>query len=122
MNSLLWIAQIVLAGVFLFAGFSKIFVNGRQTRVLQTASGPGCVGMPDELAAAVALLEILGALCVVVPIDLWPPDILPRMAAAVLGLVAIVTAIFQARRQEHTTPTIVAFLLALFVIIGRWQR
>jgi len=122
MNSLLWIAQIVLAGVFLLAGFNKIFLRRRQTGALQAASWSDCVGMPDELASALAILEIVGALCLLVPFDLWPPDTLIRLAAALLALLAVVVAIYHARRKEHTGNTIAAFLLALFVIIGRWPR
>jgi uncharacterized membrane protein YphA (DoxX/SURF4 family) len=122
MNSLLWIAQIVLAGVFLFAGFSKIFVHRRQLGTLQTSSWPSCVGMPDVLASALAILEIAGAICLLIPVDLWPPDILLRLSATVLALLAVVAVIYHARRKEHTSNTIAAFLLALFVIVGRWPR
>jgi hypothetical protein len=78
--------------------------------------------MPDELAAAIAFLEIAGSLGVLIPMDLWPPDILLRISAAGLGLLAVITCIYQVRRREHTTPTITAILLSLFVIVGRWPR
>ena len=120
MNSLLWIAQIALAAVFLFAGLSKIIVRKRPVGALQEPVMSGFDGMPNELAAAIALLEIAGALCVIVPIDLWPPDILIRLSATMLALLALVAVIYHARRKEHTGNTIAAFLLALFVIIGRW--
>lgn len=122
MNSLLWMAQILLAGTFLYAGFSKILVYRRQVTVVQTPSGAGCVGMPDEWAAAIAFLEIAGALCVVVPVDFWPPHTLIRLAAIGLALLAVVVGIHQARRHEHTSPTIAMFFLALFVVIGRWPE
>jgi uncharacterized membrane protein YphA (DoxX/SURF4 family) len=120
MNSLLWIAQILLAAAFLFAAFSKILVYKRQTTEVQTPSGAGCLGMPDGLAAAIALSEIAGALALVIPIDLWPPHILVRLVASGLALLAVVVGIHQARRQEHTTPIVTMFFLAIFVIIGRW--
>jgi uncharacterized membrane protein YphA (DoxX/SURF4 family) len=122
MNSILWIAQIVLAVVFLFAGLSKILVRKRQVGPLQEPAMYGFDGMPNELAAAIALLEIAAAVCVIVPFDLWPPDILIRLSASVLALLAIVAVIYHARRKEHTGNTIAAFLLALFVIIGRWPQ
>jgi hypothetical protein len=122
MNTVLWMAQIILSAACLISAFSKIRVSGRQWRTQQVLSGAGFVGMPDELAAAIALLEIAGALILLVPVDLWAPDILLRMGAAGLALLAIVSCIYRARRQEHTTPNIVMFLLALFVIVGRWPR
>lgn len=122
MNSVLWVAQIILAGACLSSAFSKMLVFKRQKSGPHVLSGAGCVGMPDELAAAIALLEIVGALILLVPFDLWAPDILLRLGAAGLALLAIISCIYRARFQEHTTPNIVMFLLALFVIVGRWPR
>jgi len=76
--------------------------------------------MPDELAAAIALLEIVGALGLVIPVDLWPPNVLVLLAAGGLALLAVAVGIYQARRHEHTTPIVTMFLLAVFVIVGRW--
>jgi len=120
MNSVLWIAQILLAGAFMFAGFSKILVFKRHKTIGQTPLEAGCVGMPDELAAAIALLEIVGALRLVIPVDLWPPNVLVLLAAGGLALLAVAVGIYQARRHEHTTPIVTMFLLAVFVIVGRW--
>jgi len=39
MNTLLWIAQIILAGVFLFTGFSKIFAYGQVVKVVEACQG-----------------------------------------------------------------------------------
>jgi uncharacterized membrane protein YphA (DoxX/SURF4 family) len=122
MNSLLWIAQILLAGVFLYAGFSKIRAYEGHARASQTQSIFGCVGLPHGLAAAIALLEIAGAICVVVPVDVWPPDILLRLAAAGLALLMAGVGIFHVRRHQPTAPLIAVILLALFVIVGRWPR
>lgn len=122
MNSLLWIAQILLAGAFLFAAFSKILIYTRRTAAAQAPSEAGCLGMPDWLAAAIALLEIAGAISLVIPVDIWPPHVLIRLAASGLALLAVVVGIHQARRHEHTTATISMFILALFVIVGRWPE
>ena len=120
MNSVVWVAQILLAGSFLFAGFSKIFVFKRQKAVARTPLEAGCVGMPDGLAAAIAILEIAGALGLLIPVDPWQPYVLVRLCAGGLALLAGIVAIYQARRHEHTTPTVTMLVLALFVIIGRW--
>ncbi|MGD0730842.1 MAG: DoxX family protein [Terracidiphilus sp.] len=122
MNTLLWIAQMLLAGMFLFAGFSKLFAFAGQNRDWQTRSIFGGGGMPRWLAAAIALLEIAGAVCVLLPFDLWPPDIFLRMATAVLALLAIIALICHGRRKEPAAPIVALFLLAMFVIVGRWPR
>jgi uncharacterized membrane protein YphA (DoxX/SURF4 family) len=121
MNSVLWIAQILLAGVFLYAGLSKIFAYGRQTKTLSRPIG-GCAGLPHELVAAIALAEIAGALAVVVPVDLWPPDILLRLAVTGLALLTVAAVVYHVRRKEPTAPLVALFLLALFIIVGRWPR
>jgi len=51
--------------------------------------------------------------------DLWQPYALVRLCAIGLALLAVIVAIHQARRLEHTSPTIAMFLLALFIIVGR---
>jgi hypothetical protein len=122
MNGLHWTAQILLAGVFLFVGFSRIFANRRLTSGLPAWPGFGVISLPNELAVAVGIFEIAGALALVMPVDLWPPDILPRLAAAGLALVAMAGAVYHMRRHESGAPSIALFLLALFVIVGRWPR
>ena len=122
MNTLLWIAQIILAGVFLFVGFSKIFAYGQVVKVVEARSKGGHVRMSRGQAVPVGLLEIAGAAGVLVPVDVWPPYVFLRLAAAGLGLLMVGTGIFHVRRQESAAPDVSLFLLALFVIVGRWPR
>jgi len=89
---------------------------------LPAGLGFGTVGLSNELAVAIGIIEIAGALALVVPIDLWPPDVLPRLAAGGLALVAMTGAIYHMRRHESAAPSITLFLLALFVIVARWPR
>jgi uncharacterized membrane protein YphA (DoxX/SURF4 family) len=122
MNTLLWVAQIILAGVFLFAGFSKIFAYGQVVKVVEARSKAGRVGMSRAQAVVVGLLEIAGAAGVLVPVDVWPPYVFLRLAAGGLGLLMVGTGIYHIRRQESAAPDVSLFLLALFVIVGRWPR
>ena len=122
MNTLLWVAQIILAGVFLFAGFSKIFAYGQVVKVVEARSKAGSVGMSRAQAVVVGLLEIAGAAGVLVPVDVWPPYVFLRLAAGGLGLLMVGTGIYHIRRQESAAPDVSLFLLALFVIVGRWPR
>jgi uncharacterized membrane protein YphA (DoxX/SURF4 family) len=122
MNNLLWIAQIILAGMFLFTGFSKIFAYARLVKVLEARCKSGPVTMSRAQAVLVGLLEVLGAAGVLVPIDLWPPYIFLRLAAGGLALLMVAAGIYHLRRNESAAPSVSLFLLALFVIVGRWPR
>jgi uncharacterized membrane protein YphA (DoxX/SURF4 family) len=122
MNTLLWIVQIVLAGVFLFTGFSKIFAYGQVVKMMETKSKAGRIGVSRGQAVLVGLLEIAGAVGLLAPMDPWPPYILLRLAAGGLALLMVAAGIFHIRRKESAAPSVALFLLALFVIVGRWPR
>jgi len=122
MNSLLWIAQIILAGVFLFTGFSKIFAYNQVVKVVEARSKAGQIGMSQVQAILLGLLEATLAALVLVPVDIWPPHVLLRLACAGLGLLMVGASIYHFRRQESAAPSITLFLLALFIIVGRWPR
>ncbi len=122
MNTLLWIVQIILASLFLFTGFSKIFAYGQVVKAVEARSKAGRIGMSRMQAVLVGLVEIAGASAVLVPVDVWPPYILLRLACGWLALVMVGAGIYHIRRQESAAPSITLFLLALFVIVGRWPR
>jgi uncharacterized membrane protein YphA (DoxX/SURF4 family) len=122
MNSVLWFAQIVMAGFFLFAGFSQIFAHRTQAAVHPESPGFGLPGMRYEFVSVIALLEIACAVCLVLPVDLLPPFVVPRLAAAALALLMIVISVYHARRHETTVPNVVLFLMAVLVIVGRWPN
>jgi uncharacterized membrane protein YphA (DoxX/SURF4 family) len=116
MNGLLWFAQIVLAAAFLYSGSRKILAYQRLTKAQPTPAMAGHIGQ----SVAIGLVEIVAALAVVVPFDIWPPNILPRLAAAGLALLAIPAATYHARRQGPGAPIMALFFIALLVIVGRW--
>jgi uncharacterized membrane protein YphA (DoxX/SURF4 family) len=122
MNGLLWIAQIILAGVFLLTGFSKLFTYEKLLKVIEGRSKSGQIGVSRGQDAIIGVAEILGAVGVVAPVDLWPPYILLRLAAGGLALVMVAAGIYHLRRQESAAPAVTMFLLALFVIVGRWPQ
>jgi uncharacterized membrane protein YphA (DoxX/SURF4 family) len=121
MSTLTWCAQILLAAVFLYAGFRMILVHRPDALPEHEPSVFCCAGLPLWLAAPVALAEIAGALCLLVPVDLWLPDILPRLTAGVLALLTVVPGIYQVRRKQSAAPVVSVFLLALFVLVAHWD-
>jgi hypothetical protein len=122
MSGFLWFAQILLAGLFLFAGFTQIILRKRRPVALAPSPDFSLVGMRDEAAAAIAILEIAAAVCLVLPFDLLPPYIVPRLAAAALAILTVVISVYHVRRRETAAPDMVLFLMALFVIVGRWPN
>jgi hypothetical protein len=122
MNGLLWIAQILLAGVFLVTGATKLFAYENLMKRLEARSKSGLVGMSRGQAALIGLLEIAGALGVVVPIHFAIPHLLVLLAAGGLALLMVGAGIYHLRRQEPAAHVVAIFLLALFVIVGRWPR
>ena len=127
MNSLLWIAQLLLAGGFFFTGTVKLFAYERLAGTLGARSRAGKIGLPRALAAVVGLLEIAGAVGVILP-PAWTPAalepgyLLVRLAAGGLALLMVVAGIYHLIRREEAAPAVAAFLLALFIIVGRWPR
>ena len=122
MTNLDWFAQFLLASVFLFAGFSKLFAFIRQKRAPQTELSFRGIGLPLKVVCLVALAEIVGALALVVPLHLGQPDNLPLLAATGLALLAMAAGIYRVRHKEPAAPMVTLFLLALFVIVGRWYQ
>lgn len=122
MNVVLWIVQIIMAGVFLFTGCSKILAYDKVTKALELRYKGGQIGMSRAWAAQVGLLEIVGAVGVVLPYDFWPPHVLLRLDAAGLALLMVIAGMYHVRRKETATPSVVLFLMAVFVIVGRWPK
>ncbi len=127
MNGLIWTAQVILAAVFIVAGIAKLVGYQKVVNVLQRRRGAAPHQLPTRVARLVGVLEIAGALGVIWPASATPaalgPDyLLVRIAASCLGAIMIAAAIYHTRRKESAAPAIAAFLLALFVIVGRWPH
>jgi hypothetical protein len=120
MNGLHWLAQILLTGVFLVDGYIRIFSYRRLVKPQLPRDGFPSVRLPYELEVAVAVAEIVGVLALWVPANLWPPDILPRVAASALAMLAVAGSVYHMRRREPSAHNLAVFLLAVFVIMGRW--
>jgi uncharacterized membrane protein YphA (DoxX/SURF4 family) len=115
MNRLLWIAQWLLAFLFLFAGIAKL-VSPLQPMVDQS-------GVPAGLLLFVAAMEILGAVGLVLPGLLHIATKLTPAAA--LGLILImIGATTVMLRTGPALPALFPFLTGLaaaFVAYGRWR-
>ena len=127
MNTLIWIGQLALAAVFFVAGWTKLVAYKKLVKTLEDRRHTIPIEMSSAQGRVVGILEIVGALGVIMPpafthAALAPDYLLVRMAAAGLALLMVAATIYHFRRKESAAPAVSAFLLALFVIVGRWPH
>lgn len=127
MNALIWIGQILLAAVFFFTGVAKLLAYRSLIKTIEERRKTAPIRVTRAQGAVVGLLEIAGAIGVILP-PAWTPDalsgdyLLVRLAAGCLAVLMIGATIYHLRRSESAAPAISTFLLALFVIVGRWPH
>ena len=124
MNGLVWIAQILLALVFLYAGLVKLFAFPQLVDTLESRTSVP-IKMTQAQGRVIGLLEIAGAIGVVMPPAITPEFLaadylLIRFAAGGLALLMTFAALYHLHRNESAAPAIAGCLLSAFVIVGRW--
>jgi uncharacterized membrane protein YphA (DoxX/SURF4 family) len=115
MNKVLWIVQILLALLFLFAGVTKLVMP------LDAMKGP--VALPGMFMRFLGVVEVLGALGLILPGLLRIRVGLTPLAAAGLVIImlgATVVTLMGGTIAPALIPLVVG-LLAAFVAYGRWQ-
>lgn len=118
MNILLWIIQILLALLFLFAGITKLVMP---IDVLESMGSPNAVKLPGLFIKFIGVVETLGALGLILPGIFHRQTYLTPLAAAGLAIVmigAVVVTIMGDGIVMAITPIIV-LLLCVFVAYGR---
>lgn len=121
MNGLLWIAQLTLAAVFFIAAFGKLFAYEKVMKAVESAKGRA-VTLSHREAILVAIAEIAGAIGVLMPDSFAPPHLIVLCSAIWLALLMVGAGFYHLRRQEPAAPNVALFLLALFILVGRWPR
>ena len=117
METALWIAQVLLAAIFLVTGMIKL----TQPR-LKMAAGPmrWAADVTDAQFRAIGVAEVLGAVGLILPAALGIASALTPLAAVGLVLVmvgAIRTHVRYAETNRLAVP-IVVLALALFVAVA----
>jgi len=114
----IWIAQGILAAVFLVAALMKL----TQPRKALQERTPYVEDLTDAQVKAIGTLEVLGAIGVVAPRAVGVVAILTPIAACGLALTMVVAAATLIRRGEysHVPLNVVMFALAVFVAIERF--
>jgi len=116
MNLILWIAQGVLAAVFLFSGGMK-FVMSIEDMTQQ-------MPMPGWLLHFIGMCEVLGALGMILPwLTRMRPGLTPLAAAGLVIIMigATVTTLTTGNMATALIPLVVG-VLAAFVAYGRWRQ
>lgn len=119
MDVALWIAQALLGTAFLAAGISHAF------RFEQFAASPRVSGWALEVGPSnmrsIGILELAGAIGVILPAVTGILPWLTPVAATGLALVMLSAVVFHFRRGEYPAMASNAVLgaLAVFVAVGR---
>src|SRR6266498_2098266 len=118
MNIALWIAQGLLAAMYLMAGMMKTFQTAKAKEQL-----PWAKNRSDGFVRFVGTSELLGAFGLILPMLIGILPWLTPIAAAGLSLIQLL-AIFTEhlpKKEYNVIPVNVILLaLAVFVIFGRW--
>ncbi len=116
MDTVIWIAQVLLGIAFVLAGVNHALNYARASRQMAWMAAVG----PERLRV-IGTLEILGGIGVLVPLLTGALPWLAPLAAALLALIMVFAIIFHARRGERAAIAInlVLGLLAAFVAFGR---
>ncbi len=120
MNIVLWIIQILLALLFLFAGITKVVLP---MDVLIQNGSPNQVQLPELLIRFIGVCETLGALGLILPGLFRRQQYLTPLAAAGLVVIMIGAVILTAIGDGVVAAIgpLVIGLLCAFVAYGRWK-
>ena len=115
MNIALWIAQGLLAAIFLFAGGMKLILPIEE----MTKQLP----LPGLFLRFIAVCEVLGAIGLILPWLLGlRPGLTPLAAAGLVIIMIGATALTLATAGITMAPIpLVVGILAAFVAYGRWR-
>jgi hypothetical protein len=120
MTYALWIVQILLALLFLFAGGTKLVLPLDK---LASMGSPNQIQLPGLLLRFLGVVEVLGALGLLLPGLLRIKPWLTPLAAAglVVLMVGAVALTIAADGVAAGAVPLVTGLLAAFVAYGRWK-
>jgi len=117
-NTVLWIAQGVLAAMFLLAGGSKLVMSAAQM------AAPGPVQLPVLFVRFIGVCELLGGIGMILPgLTGIRPGLTPLAAAGLVIIMLGATVINIINGMAPVAiPTAVLGLMAAYVVYGRRSR
>jgi uncharacterized membrane protein YphA (DoxX/SURF4 family) len=120
MNIVLWILQVLLCLLFLFAGGSKLVMSAEALSQPQT---PNQVMLPVAFIRFIGVCEFLGGLGLLLPGLFRTQQFLTPLAALGLAIIMIGAVVFTVIGGAISVAVVnfVILLLLLFVAYGRWR-
>ena len=118
MNIALWIAQGLLAAMYLMAGSLKTFNTAKAKEQM-----PWAKNRSDGFVRFVGTSELLGALGLILPLvtGILPwLTVLAAFGLTLIQLLAIFTEHLPKKEYNVVPVNLVLLALAVFVVIGRW--
>ncbi|HBB95049.1 MAG TPA: DoxX family protein [Blastocatellia bacterium] len=116
MNILLWIIQVLLALLFIFAGSMKFVMP------VEEMNRQAPVVLPGLFLHFIGVCEILGALGLILPALLRIKPGLTPLAATGLAIITLgATVITMKGGVAMAVVPLVVCLLSIFVAYGRWR-
>ena len=120
MTHALWIVQGLLAALFLFAGGTKLILP---LDVLMSMGSPNQIQLPGWFVRFIGVVEVLGALGLILPGLLRIRPGLTPLAAAGLVIIMIGATVLTLV-ADGVAPALIPLmvgLLSAFVAYGRWR-
>ena len=115
MNIALWIVQILLALMFLFAGGTKLVLS---SEVLQSMGSPNQIILPGLLIKFIGLCEVLGGLGLILPGLLRKKPSLTPLAAAGLAIIMIGAVVITIAGDGVAAGLVPLIFLILCIIVA----
>jgi uncharacterized membrane protein len=119
MDIALWVVAGLLAAAFLAAGLMKITTP--KAKLVERL--PWAADYSDGAVKGIGIVEVLGAIGLILPGITGIAPILVPIAAVGLAIVMVLAAVMHLRRGDGVAavvPNIVLFALAVFVAWGRF--
>src|ERR1700730_14743229 len=120
MNVALWIVQGLLAFAFIAAGTMKVFAYEKYKAMSEKKNGP--TGPSRGLITFIGMAEIAGSLGIVLPMATNIAPWMSPWAAIGLAIIMLLAIGFHVRRHESVAVPVILFLLARFVVCGRFSQ
>ena len=118
MNIILWIIQLLLALLFLFAGGTKLVLS---IEVLKSMGSPNQVQLPGLFIRFIGVCEVLGALGLVLPGVFRLRTNLTVIAAACL-IVIMIGAVVITVIGEGVGPALIPFVVGILLVFVAYGR
>lgn len=118
-NVSLWVAQILLAGMFLMVGIMKTF-----TPIEELSKTVPLAGEMPFLVRFIGLSELAGAIGLILPAALKFRPQLTTLAAGALAFVMVLAMIYHIFKGEYAAigTNIVLGIIGVFIVFGRLNK